>query len=381
MTKESTAGHRQRLRERFMRGDPTLQGDEALLELLLTFAIPQKDVQPLAKDLIHRFGNLPAVLQAPPERLSEVPGIKEASSVLLKVVGAIKSTRRTPSPPAATQRVAEQSTLFDSLPASRKAGAVPAPSTKAPRRRGTGLFGKSAIRDAVALLPKMSPDDSPDDTALFLKTNLPYNSAQTRERNSQYFRSQMFSEAHADRALIQFARTFPDGQELKEVCLYRFCSSEPIVDDFVEHLLTSKGIAGNIGRDFVLEYLQKRFPGAAAADDCATAIVSGFEAAGVFRRKGKLILYAPRNIPLPSLAFILHSEFPDPGMYDIGRMEKNRRIRALLWKTEQFLPSLYELRNGGLISKISEIDNVRQFTTKWTLPQLVERLAGGTKPS
>jgi DNA repair protein RadC len=45
-------GHRQRLKERFLAGEPSSQSDEALLELLLTYAIPQKDVQPLARHLI-----------------------------------------------------------------------------------------------------------------------------------------------------------------------------------------------------------------------------------------------------------------------------------------------------------------------------------------
>ena len=46
----------------------------------------------------------------------------------------------------------------------------------------------------------------------------------------------------------------------------------------------------------------------------------------------------------------------------------------MLWNPEFILPELYELRNQGLISKVSDIDTVRQFTTKFTLDQLVERL-------
>ena len=52
-------------------------------------------------------------------------------------------------------------------------------------------------------------------------------------------------------------------------------------------------------------------------------------------------------------------------------------MRAILWQPDQLVPALYELRNRGLLSKISEIDSVRQFTTRFTLKQVTERLVAG----
>ena len=46
----------------------------------------------------------------------------------------------------------------------------------------------------------------------------------------------------------------------------------------------------------------------------------------------------------------------------------------MLWKPDQVLPTLYELRNRGLVAKVSEIDTVRQFALPFTLGQLVEKL-------
>jgi DNA repair protein RadC len=48
----------------------------------------------------------------------------------------------------------------------------------------------------------------------------------------------------------------------------------------------------------------------------------------------------------------------------------------MLWSPEQILPSMYELRNRGIIARVSEIDTVRQFSTKWSLDEVVERLEG-----
>lgn len=81
-------GHRARLRARFLKGGPEALADYELLELLLTFVIPQKDTKPLAKRLIARFGSFAAAIAAPPERLMEVPGVKDRTATMLKVVQA-----------------------------------------------------------------------------------------------------------------------------------------------------------------------------------------------------------------------------------------------------------------------------------------------------
>lgn len=81
-------GHRQRLRERFLNGGADALADYELLELLLCLAIPQRDVKPLAKDLIQRFDSFAGVMAADPAQLMEVPGIKENSAVAIKTVQA-----------------------------------------------------------------------------------------------------------------------------------------------------------------------------------------------------------------------------------------------------------------------------------------------------
>ncbi|MBE0454767.1 RadC family protein [Roseovarius autotrophicus] len=80
--------HRSRLRERFLGGGAAAMPDYELLELVLFRAIPRRDVKPLARALIDRFGDFSGVISAPPERLSEVAGIGPAVVTELKVVEA-----------------------------------------------------------------------------------------------------------------------------------------------------------------------------------------------------------------------------------------------------------------------------------------------------
>ena len=77
-------GHRERLRDRFRKNGGGALSDYELLELLLFSAIPRRDVKPLAKALIARFGGFGAVLSAERRALAEVPGLGEIAIDALK---------------------------------------------------------------------------------------------------------------------------------------------------------------------------------------------------------------------------------------------------------------------------------------------------------
>jgi len=85
---DSNAGHRQRLKERFVNGGPDALPDYELLELVLFSAIPRRDTKPLAKQLLKRFGSFTEVISAPPERLKEVKGLGDAAVIQLRLVRA-----------------------------------------------------------------------------------------------------------------------------------------------------------------------------------------------------------------------------------------------------------------------------------------------------
>jgi DNA repair protein RadC len=82
MGSEDAHGHRERLRDRFLKA-PEATPDYEVLELLL-FIKPRVDVKPLAKALLAEFGSLAEVLAAPVERLLEVKGMTETAAAHLK---------------------------------------------------------------------------------------------------------------------------------------------------------------------------------------------------------------------------------------------------------------------------------------------------------
>ncbi|HEU5047045.1 MAG TPA: DNA repair protein RadC [Rickettsiales bacterium] len=82
------AGHRQRLRERFLKGGPQALADYELLEMVLYAASPRSDTKPLAKRLIKHFGNLARIMHATPVELAKVEGVGEAAIASIRVIHA-----------------------------------------------------------------------------------------------------------------------------------------------------------------------------------------------------------------------------------------------------------------------------------------------------
>lgn len=77
-------GHRQRLKEKFIKTNFSNWQDYEILEFALTFVIPRKDTKTIAKNLIKKFGSLKQVLQTDVEKLYEIEGIKNHSAIFIK---------------------------------------------------------------------------------------------------------------------------------------------------------------------------------------------------------------------------------------------------------------------------------------------------------
>lgn len=79
-------GHRERKKEQFRQHGIDAFADHEVLELLLFYAIPRQDTNPIAHALMERFGSLDKVLDAPAEDLEKVPGMGKNAALLLKLI-------------------------------------------------------------------------------------------------------------------------------------------------------------------------------------------------------------------------------------------------------------------------------------------------------
>lgn len=105
-------GHRERLRYRFLQAGLDAFAPHEALELLLTYAIPRRDVKPIAYDLISRFGSLHAVFQATPNELMQVNGIGETAAVLIAMMAPLFRAYRK----SAAQDMQEIKTGYQAVP-------------------------------------------------------------------------------------------------------------------------------------------------------------------------------------------------------------------------------------------------------------------------
>jgi DNA repair protein RadC len=90
-------GHRQRLKFQFLESGIDSLSDIQKLELLLYYAIPQKDTNPLAHKLLEEFRTIGNILSADVSELTKIKGVKENTALLIKLVGSFVNLTSRPS--------------------------------------------------------------------------------------------------------------------------------------------------------------------------------------------------------------------------------------------------------------------------------------------
>lgn len=83
---DAHSGHRARKKQQFSQHGLDAFGDHEVLELLLFYAIPQRDTKPIARALLGHFGSLEAVFTAPLEELRKVKGVGENAACLIHLI-------------------------------------------------------------------------------------------------------------------------------------------------------------------------------------------------------------------------------------------------------------------------------------------------------
>ena len=104
-------GHRERMKKRFEEHGLENFDDHSVLELLLFYALPRADVNPIAHALMIKFGSLSAVFDAPVDELAAVSGIGSNTAVFIKLI-----------PQVSRRYLVSRSSFDDILDATKKAG-------------------------------------------------------------------------------------------------------------------------------------------------------------------------------------------------------------------------------------------------------------------
>lgn len=259
----------------------------------------------------------------------------------------------------------------EDLPAPETANASPSPRFPEPTLR---VYAKDFADHALQHLPQAVKYQSVEEFRKYLSHKLRFNSQATRRRSANYIVSRFFPGEVYNSDLPPLAAATAGKAALGEALFYLTCRTEKIVSLIAEQVVFPSLAQGGVSRARLRDYIHSRFPDSKSVEKMAQAIVRTYEFYGVGTANRTRLNVSLREGSLASFAYVLHLEFPEPGMYAFEKMFDGPMHKWLLWDQQWMIRQLYRLREGGLLSKVSEIDRLRQFTTKYALADAVQHI-------
>jgi DNA repair protein RadC len=351
------AGHRERLRQRFL-ANPQSLSQVQLIELLLTYAIPRRDVAPLAQALFDQFGSIDRILNAPYDDLLPVPGIGEQAAILIRVVA--RFAGHVLNEPEQIIETFEQPTLFEMKP---NLGPL-LENMSEPTESQMRTFANDEIANSLTFIPQAAQFENLEAFKVHLWERLPYNSASTRQRRATYILGRFFPQEQLDVPLAYYAATCTSERDLKPVIFYHILKAESlaakVAEDFIWPALPVGYVEREAMREFILRYLPDI--GASSQKNALRSLFTTYDLLSVGTKEGTTLRFQVHTGTLEAFLYLLTAEFSQPGIYTFEVLEESPLRRWLLWDREWMRRQLYNLRDFGIISKVSEIDTIRQFT-------------------
>ena len=366
---EPTAGHRQRLRQRFLTSGLSEFSQLELLELLLTYAIPRQDVAPLARQLIDQFGDLSGVLAASHSDLVAIPGIGEHAAVLIRLTAQMADSSGLPVEPMSSPL--DQPALFD-IQTDDKGTTVDSPE---PDQLQMRTFTNDLSAAALEYLPQIVGFSGIEDYQAFLEQNLPYNSFNSRKRYARNLINRYYPANDLQTPLTELFSYQPATDAIKAALLYETARAEPAVQLVAEEMIWPAVPLGYVTRDQLKQRLQDTFAQVSAAT-ISRMVYSLLNLYTILNdaKSDENTLHVQIHPGSPgAFVYVLAAEFPEPGMYPFEALEGGPMRRWLLWDREWIRRQLYNLRDLGILSKVSEIDAMRQFTLRFGQRETLRR--------
>jgi DNA repair protein RadC len=243
------------------------------------------------------------------------------------------------------------------------------------------VYAKDFADHALLHLPQAVKCHSVEEFRNYLTDKLRFNSQATRRRTANYIVSRFFPGEVFNTDLPPFAAATEGKPALGDALFYLTCRTEKIVSLVAEEVVFPSLAQGGVSRTRLREYVQAKFPDSKSADHIGQSIVRTYQFYGVGTANRTRLNVSLREGSLASFAYVLYLEFPEPGMYSFERMFDGPIHKWLLWDQQWVVRQLYRLREAGLLSKVSEIDRLRQFTTKYTLAEAVQPIVALAKES
>jgi DNA repair protein RadC len=243
------------------------------------------------------------------------------------------------------------------------------------------VYAKDFADHALQHLPQAVNCRSVEEFRKYLSEKLRFNSLPTRRRAANHIVSRFFPGEVYNDDLPQFAAATSGTPALGEALFYLTCRTERIVSLVAEEVVFPSLAQGGVTRTRIREFVQGKFPNSKSIEDIGQAIIRTYKIYSLGTASRTRLNVSLREGSLASFTYVLHLEFPEPSMYSFEKLFDGAMHKWLLWDQAWMIRQLYRLREAGLISKVSEIDRLRQFTTKYSLADVVQSIAALAKES
>lgn len=234
------------------------------------------------------------------------------------------------------------------------------------------VYAKDLARHALSHIPRLNGLESTAQMRTYLSDNLRFNSEATRRRNASYLISRYFPGDSINSDLPAFAAAFEGTPMLADALFYLSCRAERILALVAEDVVFPSLALGGVSRIRIRDFVGAHLPDSKSASQVAAAIVATYQGFGVATATRARLTASLREGDVAAFAYVLHLEFPEPGMYSFDRLFSGPMHKWLLWDQQWMVRQLYELRETGLLSKVSDIDRMRQFTTRYSLAEAIQ---------
>ncbi len=226
------------------------------------------------------------------------------------------------------------------------------------------VFTNDEIANSVVFLLKAPEYSTFEDYRFFLEKNLPYNSQETRRRRANYILERFYSTGSLDTPLSHFIKHFPTEEALKPVIFYHVLKAEPIAAKVAEELIYPALPIGKVEREQMREFTLRYLPDSSDSSqkNMLRALFYTYGLLGAGSIIGDVLHFQLRQGNRDSFVYVFTSEYYEPGIYSFDSLYDGPVHRWLLWDREWIRRQLYALRDFGILSRLSEIDTVKQFT-------------------
>jgi len=356
------SGHRERLRKRFL-ATPSKLSETERVELLLTYAIPRRDVAPLAKELLDKFGSVDKLLATSHSELMAIKGIGEQVTTLLRLIAVLlKQEKKLEALPVLLE--AQEMEPVPTVKVAKKPTPVKAAPKAAKQQTAGRTFTNDLAQAALDYVPLATKFETLESYKQHLLDVLPYNSESSRKRYASNLINRYFPNGMLQTPMIQFMGYDKEQASRQAILFYETVKVEDTLKAVAEKSIWPALPAGKIAREQLRNFLVSMFTDVTAAtmQRMLYSIFNIYTILNGARADQDTLHFQIRKGTLPAFLYILCAEFPEPGIYTMSALEAGPMRRWLLWDRDWMRRQLYNLQDLGVLAKVSEIDTIRQFT-------------------